>query len=205
MQATDDMISTLAAHAGESGNTASLRRLLLVSLFLSCAAATLMVWLVFGFRDDTAAMAAAEPFLFKFSGAIVLAVGAFLLARRAMVPAGGPLSLRLLIPGAAPFLLFALLDPVGADNLSAFWCSLDIGLLSLPALGLTLIAMKRGAPTNPAGAGAVAGLLSGSVASAAHALVCHNDHGVSVLLWYGLAIVVLTGVGSLIGRRVLRW
>jgi len=160
---------------------------------------------VFGFREDFTAMAQEEPFLFKVSGAIVLAAGAYLLARRATLPASGPLNAALLIPGLLPFALFAVLDPAGGDNLTAAWCSADIGLLSLPALGLILAAMKKGAPTNPARAGAVAGLLAGSLASGAHALACRNDHGLSVLMWYGLAIVLLSGLGSLIGRRVLRW
>jgi len=205
MQATDDLIQSMAGHAGEGGNVSSLRRFLLIALFLSFAAATLLVWTLFGFRDDFAIMAQGEPFLFKASGAITLAAGAFLLARRATLPASGPLSVLLLIPGLLTFLLFALLDPAGADNVSAAWCSADIGLLSLPALWLILAAMKKGAPTNPAKAGAVAGLLAGSLAAAAHALVCRNDHGMSVLMWYGLAIILLSGLGSLIGRRALRW
>jgi hypothetical protein len=206
MQATDDLIHSLSGHAGDKGNdAASLRRFLLGALFLSFAAATALVWTVFGFRDDFAAMAQAQPFLFKVSGAIVLAAGAFLLVRRAILPGSGPLNALLLIPGTLPFLLFAVIDPSSADTLSSFWCSLDIALLSVPAFGLILAAMRKGAPTSPARSGAVAGLLAGSVASAAHALACHNDHGVSVLLWYGLAIIVLSGVGALIGRRVLHW
>ena len=206
MQATDDLIHSLAGHAGDSGqDTASLRRFLLGALFLSFAAATLMVWTIFGFRQDFGAMIQASPFLFKASGAVALAAGAFILARRATLPATGPLSALLLLPGLLPFLLFAVIDPAGTDNVSAALCSVDIGLLSLPALWLILAAMKKGAPTNPAKAGAIAGLLSGSLASAAHALACHNDRGISVLMWYGLAIALLSALGSLIGRRVLRW
>ena len=205
MQATDDLIDGLSGQAGEGGDAASLRRFMLIALFLSFAAATLLVWTLFGFRDDFAAMARGEPFLFKASGAVTLAAGAFLLARRATLPASGPLSVLLLLPGLLPFLLFALLDPAGGDTISAAWCSADIGLLSLPALWLILAAMKKGAPTHPAKAGAVAGLLAGSLAAAAHALACRNDHGLSVLLWYGLAIVALSGLGAVIGRRVLRW
>jgi hypothetical protein len=150
-------------------------------------------------------MAQRAPFLFKAGGAAALAAGAFLLVRRATLPATGRMSALLLIPGLIPFLLFALLDPAGLDNRSAAWCSADIGLLSLPALGLILAAMKKGAPTRPALAGAVAGLLAGSLTAAAHALACRNDQGLSVLLWYGLAIALLSGLGSLIGRRLLRW
>jgi len=206
MQATDDLIQSLSGTAGASeGNAASLRRFLLGALFLSFAAATCLVWTVFGFRSDFAAMAQAQPFLFKMSGAVVLAAGAFLLVRRAILPGSGPLNALLLIPGTLPFLLFAVLDPFSADTLSSFWCSLDIAMLSVPAFALILTAMRKGAPTRPARSGAVAGLLAASVASAAHALACHNDHGVSVLLWYGAAIVVLSGAGALIGPRVLRW
>jgi len=207
MEATDDLINSLSAKAGTGtrGDVRSLRRFLLMALFLSFAAATLLVWTVFGFRADFAAMTQDEPFLFKTSGALTLAAGAFLLARRATLPASGPLSLFLLVPGLLPFLLFAVLDPAGVDNLSAAWCSADIGLLSLPALWLILATMKRGAPTNPTKAGAIAGLLAGSLAAGAHVLSCHNDQGLSVLIWYGVAIALLSAVGALIGRRVLRW
>jgi len=205
MQATDDLIQNLSGHAGDSGNAASLRRFLLGVLFLSFAAATGLVWTLFGFREDFAAMAQAQPFLFKVSGALTLAAGAFLLVRRAILPGSGPFNALLIIPGLLPFLLFAVVDPARTENVSAFLCSVDICVLSLPALGLILAAMRKGAPTRPAQSGAVAGLLAGSVAAAAHALACRNDHGLSVLLWYGVGIAALSGLGALIGRRVLRW
>jgi len=206
MQATDDLIDSLAGHAGDTDATpASLRRFMLGTLFLAGAAATLLVWTLFGFREDFAAMVQGAPFLFKTSGALFLAGGAFLLARRAALPASGPLNALLLIPGALPFLLFAVLEPEKGEHLSAFWCSADIALLAVPAFALILTAMRKGASTSPARSGAVAGLLAASLATAAHALACHNDNGVSVLLWYGTAIVTLSGIGALIGKRALRW
>ena len=205
MQATDDLIQGLSEQAGSGGTAASLQRALLAALLLSLAAATLLVWVVFGFREDLAAVAMRAPFLFKAGGGLALAAGAYLLVRRATLPATGRLSLLLMFPGLLPFALFALDDPKNLGSLEAAFCSADISLLALPALWLILAAMKKGAPTSPARAGALAGLLAGSLATAAHALSCRNDQGMSVLIWYGAAILLLTGLGSLIGRRVLKW
>jgi len=210
MNATDDLISGLAAQAGVEPHrsAAAFRRALLVTALLSLAVALGANWAGFGLRPDFAAMVLRAPFLFKVGGAAVLAAGAFLLVRRAALPAGGPLAWSLLAPGISLFLLRAALDPVGPARPKGTVtgnCTVEIALLSLPALWLILRALRTAAPTRPAATGALAGLLAGTMGVAAHAMVCGNDNGASVAFWYGLGLIIVTGLGALIGRRVLRW
>jgi hypothetical protein len=83
-------------------------------------------------------------------------------------------------------------------------------LIVLPALGLAplavlLAAMRKGAPARPGLAGALAGLLAGSVAALAYATYCPDDSPLFVLAWYGVGISVLMLLGALAGRRLLAW
>lgn len=210
MSGTDDLIGTLASQAGSEPNRspASFSRAFLLSTLLSLIVAIGIAGTGFGFRDTLPALATHVPFLVKVAGALLLAIGAFLLARRAVLPGSGVTSWLLILPGIAPFAIHAVLDPWGPRT-RGYWetgsCSLDIALLSLPALWLILRVMKSAAPTRPAQAGAFAGLLAGALGTAGHAFACGNDGGLSVLLWYGAALLFMTGLGALIGRKTLRW
>ena len=54
----------------------------------------------------------------------------------------------------------------------------------------------------------IAGLdaqISGAVAAALYAIHCNDDSPLFVATWYTLAIGLTTIVGSLLGRRFLRW
>jgi hypothetical protein len=65
--------------------------------------------------------------------------------------------------------------------------------------------MRHGAPTRPALAGAVAGLLAGGLGAALYAAHCTDDSPLFVATWYTIAIAGVTIVGSLLGRYFLRW
>ena len=75
----------------------------------------------------------------------------------------------------------------------------------MPLLAGTLWALRRGASTRPALAGAVAGLLSGGAAAAIYAVHCTEDSPLFYAVWYSLAILAVTGLGAALGSRVLRW
>lgn len=211
MSATDDLIGTLSTQAGsEAGRSAaSFRRAFLFSTLISLiVAVALSATGLGGFRDTLPNLFRLEPFQLKIAGAVLLALGAFLLARRAAIPGRGSLSLLLLLPGAAAFVLQIIIDPwgpprgEGGDTLN---CAIDIALLSLPALWLILRVLKSAAPTRPGWTGALAGLLAGAMGAAGHAFACYNDGGVSVGIWYGAALLFTTTLGAVIGRRTLRW
>jgi hypothetical protein len=61
------------------------------------------------------------------------------------------------------------------------------------------------APTRPALAGAVAGLLSAGLAATLYAAHCTDDSPLFVATWYTIATALVTAVGALIGSRVLRF
>jgi len=210
MNGTDDLIGRLSAQAGaEAGRSpGSFTRAFLFSSLLSLAIALVLSGAGFGLRDTLPKLFGYEPFLLKIAGALLLACGAFLLARRAALPGRGEASWLLLLPGILPFVWHAFVDPSASSARSgddAVNCTIEIVLLSVPALLLCLRILKSAAPTRPTLAGALAGLLAGSIGTAAHALACYNDDGVQVAIWYGMGLATATALGALIGRKTLRW
>lgn len=84
-------------------------------------------------------------------------------------------------------------------------CLTTIPALSVLPVAAGLLALRRGAPTRPALAGAMVGLGSGGLAAAIYALHCTEDSPLFYVTWYGLAIVGVTLASTLIGARALRW
>jgi hypothetical protein len=68
-----------------------------------------------------------------------------------------------------------------------------------------IAALRHGAPTRPAFAGAVAGLAAGGLAATLYAAHCTDDSPLFVATWYTIAIAVLAGLGALGGRLFARW
>ena len=48
-------------------------------------------------------------------------------------------------------------------------------------------------------------LASGATAAAVFAIHCTEDSPLFYAVWYALAILIVTGLGAALGRRVLRW
>ena len=84
-------------------------------------------------------------------------------------------------------------------------CMSAIPAMSLPLLAAALIALRHGAPTRPALAGAIAGLLSAGIAATFYASHCTDDSPLFVVTWYTIATALVTAVGALAGSRVLRF
>jgi hypothetical protein len=84
-------------------------------------------------------------------------------------------------------------------------CLTAIPLLSLPLLAAALIGLRHGAPTRPALAGAIAGLLSAGLAATLYAAHCTDDSPLFVATWYSVATALVTAIGALVGSRVLRF
>jgi hypothetical protein len=84
-------------------------------------------------------------------------------------------------------------------------CMMAIPLLSLPLLAAALLALRHGAPTRPAVAGAFAGLLSAGLAATLYASHCTDDSPLFVATWYSIATLLVTAIGALAGSRVLRF
>ena len=77
--------------------------------------------------------------------------------------------------------------------------------MALPLLAAALLGLRHGAPTRPAAAGAIAGLLSAGLAATLYASHCTDDSPLFVVTWYTIAAALVASVGALAGARVLRF
>ena len=209
MTGTDDLIRSLASTAG-ARRSASLQTAFAVTGAASLACALLLVFLVIGIRPDFADMAVRMPFAFKVVYAGVLVVGASVVALYAATPGASATAVYALSPAVIFLALGVLFDPTGfpitgRTNTAVVFCVSSILFLSLPAMMLMFVAMRKGAPTQPLFAGAVIGMLSASLGAMAYTLACKNDGTAFVAIWYGLACAIMAAIGALVGHRVLRW
>lgn len=117
----------------------------------------------------------------------------------------------------APFLVIVLLAAISLGSAPrAHWDRMIVGdewlecLLSIPIIAIvpfagSIWAVRKGAPTNLARAGALAGLVAGGVSAIGYALHCTDDSLPFIALWYGGTIVLCTLAGAILGPRLLRW
>jgi hypothetical protein len=84
-------------------------------------------------------------------------------------------------------------------------CLRSIPLLAILPFGALIWAVRAGAPTDRARAGAVAGLAAGGLGALACAFPCIEQSLSSIALWYGLPIGICAAVGARLGPRLLRW
>ncbi len=84
-------------------------------------------------------------------------------------------------------------------------CLTAIPFLSLPILAAALAALRRGATSRPALAGAFAGLMSAGIAGTLYASHCPDDSPLFVAMWYGIASVIVAAIGAVAGSRTLRF
>jgi hypothetical protein len=94
---------------------------------------------------------------------------------------------------------------MGRTNTAVTICVGRILFLSLPAMILTFVFMRKSAPTRPLFAGAVVGMLSASVGALAYTLACRTDGTAFVAIWYAAACAIMATIGAIVGHRVLRW
>lgn len=102
--------------------------------------------------------------------------------------------------------------PSAQTNGAALWlgsswktCSLTIVALSMPLLGALIWTLRDRAPTQPAWAGGVAGLVAGSVTAMVYSLHCTETGFGFFTLWYGAGIALSSLIGAACGRHWLRW
>jgi hypothetical protein len=211
---TEDLIGLLAA--GETRVAPHLvRQRFAAAMGWSIPLAALVMVIVYGLRADLVQALSGTVFWMKlaFAGALALFAGLATdrLGRPGMRVAGVWAGL------AAPVVLLwfaAAAALVGADPaeraelvFGSSWrsCPFNIALISLPLFAAMLWFVKGMAPTEPALAGASAGLLSGAVATLIYALHCPESSVTFVGIWYVLGIAIPTLVGAALGPRLLRW
>jgi hypothetical protein len=209
MTRTDNLIRSLASTAGTRRN-AAVQFAFAVTGAASLVCALLLVFSVIGIRHDFADMAVRMPFAFKvvYTGALV--VGASVVALYAATPGASATALYAQLPPAIILACGVILDPtavpiMGRTNTAVAYCVGGILLLSLPAMVLNFVFMRKGAPTQPLFAGAVIGILSASLGAMAYTLACKNDGTAFVAIWYAVACAIMAAIGAVAGHRVLRW
>ena len=210
---TDDLIRSLAEDDSPAGWSFS-RRALAAGAAGACLSLTILM-LALDLRADLLHVIGEWRVALKF--AIVLTLGAtsalaYLQASRPEV-ASAHVTRRLL---AGPLLLAAGVAGELASTPSATWltnlmgarpdlCVLSVALLSLPPLIGLLLALRHAAPASAMQAGALAGLLAGSLGAGAYILRCTDDSPLFLSVWYGAAIALVAVLGALAGARLLRW
>ncbi|WP_408492516.1 DUF1109 domain-containing protein [Paraburkholderia strydomiana] len=84
-------------------------------------------------------------------------------------------------------------------------CTLNITLLSLPGFVLITQTVRALAPTRLRQTGAAIGLSSSVLGAVAYCLHCPEMSPAFWAVWYVLGLAVPTGLGTLLGPRMLRW
>ncbi len=211
---TDDLIRAMVAD-NRSGQ-APIARTVWLALGAGVVLAAIHFFSLLGVRSDFAHAITNDPrFMFKFVFTLGLAIPAALLVLRLARPDGvtGWTKWLLILP---PLLLAAAIavemQSVPADHwaVSAMGsmpvaCMKYITILSLAPFVAILFALRQGAPSRPAAAGAAAGLLSGTIGAALYATFCVDDSPMFLAIWYVAGITIVTAFGALIGSRLLKW
>jgi hypothetical protein len=65
--------------------------------------------------------------------------------------------------------------------------------------------LRRSATSHPAQLGAMSGLAAAALMAGAYALHCNMDKAIYLLVIYGGALAVFTGLSALVGRALYRW
>ena len=210
---TDDLVHALVTDRAVA--QAPLGRQVALAIAIGVATSAVLFWVALGPRVDIAEAAVTVRFDLKIVQALLLATTAVALVLRLAQPGAGAGMQKALLSAAPILLVIAVAAElfivpasqwqaklVGSNSLI---CLTAIPLLSLPLLAVLLLALRHGAPTSRAAAGAVAGLVAGGLAAALYATHCTDDSPLFVAFWYSIAIGAVTLLGAVLGRRLLRW
>jgi hypothetical protein len=217
---TDQLIRTLAADNAHRARPVGF--VLMLALLAAAPVSLLMFFAALGVRPDIMTAIHNPFFDLKFAVTLALAIAAISVSLHLSRPEA---SLRgwgwlLLIPAGLlvagilgemmmpqrmltmPQRLPMMTRLVGSNSRV---CMTAIPVLSLPLLAAALVGLRHGAPTRPAVAGAIAGLLSAGLAAMLYASHCTDDSPLFVMTWYSIATALVAAIGALVGSKVLRF
>ena len=210
---TDQLIRTLAADNAHRGRPVGFA--LMLALLAAAPVSLLMFFTELGIRPDVMAAMRNPFFDLKFAVTLALAIAAIAVSLHLsrpeaslrgfgwllLVPVGilaAAIGSEMMMPQRAPMMTRL----VGKNS----WvCMTAIPVLSLPLLAGALIGLRHGAPSRPAVAGALAGMLSAGLAATLYASHCTDDSPLFVAAWYTTATALVTAIGALIGAKWLRY
>ena len=210
---TDQLIRTLAA---DNAHRAPRVGAVLTLALLVAAPLSILIFATFlGVRPDVM-HAMHNPFFdMKFAVTLSLAIPAIIVSLHLSRPeasvsgwgwlllipvailAGG-IAVEMMLPQKVPMMTRL----IGSNSRI---CLTAIPLMSLPLLAGALIGLRHGAPTRPAVAGAIAGLVSAGLAATLYASHCTDDSPLFVVTWYTIATALVAAVGALAGSKVLKF
>jgi hypothetical protein len=211
---TDELVEMLSISA-KPVDHATLVRTLSLAGAASGIAALVIACLVFGVRTDLMETRALT-FLFVKLAFTVGIVGLASVYLTKLARPGGERRMQSFMI-ALPFLAIIALAAVSLGLaprshwdtmiLGDEWleCLLSVPIIAVVPFAISIWAVRRGAPTDLARTGAVAGLVAGGVSAMAYALHCTDDSLPFVAVWYGGTIALCTLAGAALGPRLLRW
>jgi hypothetical protein len=210
---TDQLIRTLAA---DNVHRAPRVGFVLALALLAAAPVALLIFFAgLGVRPDVMTAMHNPFFDLKFAVTLALAISAIMVSLHLsrpeaslrgwawllMVPVGvlaAAIAGEMMLPQRLPMMTRL----VGSNSKI---CMTAIPLMSLPLLAASLFGLRHGAPTRPAVAGAIAGLLSAGLAATLYASHCTDDSPLFVATWYTIATALVTALGALAGSKLLRF
>jgi hypothetical protein len=210
---TDQLIRTLAADNSHRARPVGF--VLALALLAAAPVSLLMFVTELGVRPDVMSAMHNPFFDLKFAITLALASAAITVALHLsrpeaslhgwlwllLIPVGllvAGISGEMMMPQRLPMMVRL----VGSNSKV---CMTAVPLMALPLLVAALIGLRHGAPTRPAIAGAMAGLLSAGLAATLYASHCQDDSPLFVATWYTIATAMVTALGALVGSRVLRF
>ena len=211
---TDDLISMLSTGVAPVNPNLAARRFQL-ALVGGGAMAFMLMAMFYGVNPNLREAANLPMFWVKFAFPATLFTLGLLLTARVSIP-GRPwraVAQTVLLPVLTMFLLAAvvLFNAEPLERLPMVFgktwtaCATRIALVSSPLLLATFWVMNGLAPTHLRLAGAAAGLLAGGLGSVVYALHCTEMAAPFIAVWYTAGILLTSGLGALMGPRLLRW
>jgi hypothetical protein len=210
---TDQLINTLAADNAHQPRPVSFA--LALALLAAAPVSIFMFVAEMGVRSDVMTAMHNPFFDLKFAVTMALAAAAITISLHLSRPEA---SLRgfvwllaipagLLIAGISGEMMMPQRLPMMTRLVghNSKVCLTAVPLLALPLLAASLIGLRHGAPTKPALAGAMAGVLSSGLAATLYASNCTDDSPLFVATWYTLATIIVAAIGAAVGSKVLRF
>jgi hypothetical protein len=211
---TDELIAMLATGAAAVPPHAARRRYAL-ALGVGVPASALLLVLLLGVRHDLAEAVLRPMYWVKLAYVATLAAASVAVALRLSRPGVrvGRAAVALAAPLIAMWLLATVVLATAAPGerpalfMGRTWssCPWLIALFSAPIFAAALWAMKGLAPPRPRLAGAAAGFMAGAVGALVYSLHCPELTAPFLGFWYLAGMLIPTGVGVLLGPRLLRW
>ncbi len=210
---TDQLIRTLAADNAHRARPVGF--VLALALLAAAPVSVAMLFASLGVRPDLMTAMRNPFFDLKFVVTLGLAIPAIAISLHLSRPEASLqgwkwlllIPVGLLLAGIASEMIMPQRLPMMTRLVghNSRLCMTAIPLMSLPLLVAALIGLRHGAPTRPAVAGAIAGLLSAGLAATLYASHCTDDSPLFVATWYTIATALVTAIGALAGSRVLRF